>query len=82
MTSIGLGEVESEEQITIPTLHVHGLKDMFLSNGRKQLATYYDVDAAKLYDVDYHHAMPWVRAEVEQLAHLIREMYGGARVEA
>ncbi|KAE8380334.1 serine hydrolase FSH [Aspergillus bertholletiae] len=61
--------------IKIPTLHVHGLKDMFLPLGKHQYATYYEPSTTKLYEVDYHHAMPWYRHEVLQLADLIREMY-------
>ncbi|KAH8429122.1 uncharacterized protein LDX57_006792 [Aspergillus melleus] len=72
--------MESENQhptttlITLPTLHVHGLKDMFLPLGQHQLTTYYDPSSATLYEIDYHHAMPWVRSEVEHFAELIRKM--------
>ncbi|KAL4930465.1 serine hydrolase FSH [Aspergillus undulatus] len=60
--------------VQIPTLHVHGLKDEFLTNGREQLAKYYDASTAKLYEINYHHAMPWVKAESAELARLIKEL--------
>ncbi|EAW13751.1 uncharacterized protein ACLA_044710 [Aspergillus clavatus NRRL 1] len=63
------------ERISLPTLHVHGLKDPFLSLGQRQLETHYDPTTATLYQVDYHHAMPWVREEVQQLAKHIRTIH-------
>ncbi|KAF7594565.1 hypothetical protein BBP40_008832 [Aspergillus hancockii] len=70
-----MADPESTEVIRIPTLHVHGLKDMFLGLGQHQYATHYDPHTAKLYEVDYHHAMPWVKHEVEGLADRIREIH-------
>ncbi|KAL4878332.1 serine hydrolase FSH [Aspergillus karnatakaensis] len=61
--------------IHIPTLHMHGLKDEYLELGREQLAKYYDPATAQLYEINYHHAMPWVKAEAEELARLIKELY-------
>jgi pimeloyl-ACP methyl ester carboxylesterase len=61
--------------IRIPTLHLHGLKDEFLPLGREQLANYYDTETASLYEINYHHAMPWVKAESEELAKRIKELY-------
>ncbi|PWY76121.1 hypothetical protein BO94DRAFT_538500 [Aspergillus sclerotioniger CBS 115572] len=61
--------------VSIPTLHVHGLKDWVLPLSRQQYETYYDSKSKRLYEVDYHHAMPWVKEEVEQLAHRIRQIY-------
>ncbi|RAL09393.1 uncharacterized protein BO97DRAFT_407741 [Aspergillus homomorphus CBS 101889] len=63
------------ELVTIPTIHVHGLKDAVLPLSRHQLASYYDPKRSELFEVDYHHAMPWVKHEVEHLAHLIRTAY-------
>ncbi|GAB1198720.1 hypothetical protein APSETT444_008048 [Aspergillus pseudonomiae] len=65
----------STELIKIPTLHVHGLKDMFLELGKQQHAMYYEPGTSKVYEVDYHHAMPWYKHEVRRLADLIRELY-------
>ncbi|THC93619.1 hypothetical protein EYZ11_006903 [Aspergillus tanneri] len=70
-----MSRAESSELVRTPTLHVHGLKDMFLMLGQHQLATYYDPKTATLYEVDYHHAMPWVRAEVDRFAELFRKTY-------
>jgi hypothetical protein len=62
-------------------LHLHGLKDLNLDNGRKQLATFYDQRETKLYEIDYHHAMPWVTAEIEHFAALIKKMYKDTKVD-
>ncbi|KAB8236638.1 uncharacterized protein BDW43DRAFT_298210 [Aspergillus alliaceus] len=70
-----MADTGSSEKIHIPTIHVHGLKDVFLALGQRQYATYYDSNTAKLYEVDYHHAMPWYRHEVQRLVELIRELY-------
>ncbi|KAL2824316.1 serine hydrolase FSH [Aspergillus cavernicola] len=66
---------EPDNVVRIPTLHMHGLKDEFLQFGREQHAKYFDRDTATLYEINYHHAMPWVKAEAEELARLIKEMY-------
>lgn len=52
---------------------------MFLPLGQHQLATYYDPSSSTLYEIDYHHAMPWVRAEVKHFGELIRKMYRETR---
>jgi len=63
------------ELIRIPTLHLHGLKDQYLSYSKEQYATYFDPATTKLYEIDYHHAMPWRPAEVEKLAQILKDMY-------
>ncbi|KAB8216220.1 serine hydrolase-domain-containing protein [Aspergillus novoparasiticus] len=70
-----MADMGSTDLVKIPTLHVHGLKDMFLALGRQQHATYYESSTSKVYEVDYHHAMPWYKHEVQRLAELIRELY-------
>lgn len=68
--------VESKiEPISIPTLHLHGLKDSNLNNGRRQIAAYYKPEETTLYEIDYHHAMPWVTAEIKQFAGLLKQIY-------
>ncbi|EAU30780.1 conserved hypothetical protein [Aspergillus terreus NIH2624] len=64
----------ASERVRIPTLHVHGLKDMFLPLGRQQYENYYERATATLYEVNYHHAMPWYKHEVEKLAELIQKI--------
>ncbi|KAI9369565.1 serine hydrolase FSH [Aspergillus egyptiacus] len=66
---------EPDNVIRIPTLHMHGLKDEYLQYGREQMAKYYDPATTTLYEINYHHAMPWVRAEAEELARQIKELY-------
>ncbi|KAF7155370.1 hypothetical protein CNMCM5623_007441 [Aspergillus felis] len=66
---------ESLNRVSLPTLHVHGLRDPFLMLGKLQLEDCYDPKTATLYEVDYHHAMPWVRHEAKQLADHIRTIY-------
>jgi hypothetical protein len=46
-----------------------------LHYGREQYATYFDPSVAKLYEIDYHHAMPWKPVEVEKLADKIKDIY-------
>lgn len=69
---------EPDAVVRIPTLHVHGLKDEFLGYGRDQLEKFFDKDSATLYEVNYHHAMPWIKAESEGLARRITELYARA----
>ncbi|KAE8153361.1 serine hydrolase FSH [Aspergillus avenaceus] len=75
VSEVGYKMGDASEMIEIPTLHVHGLKDNFLSLGRQQYAAYYSPKTKRLYEVDYHHAMPWVKHEVQGLADHIRQIY-------
>jgi hypothetical protein len=61
--------------IGIPTIHLHGLKDGNLENGRIQKGKHFDQSSAILYEIDYHHAMPWLQSEIDHLADLIRQVY-------
>ena len=65
--------------ITIPTLHLHGLKDENLNNGRKQRATFYEAESTRLLEIDYHHAMPWEKSDVLELAEMMTELYNETR---
>ncbi|KAK4696841.1 hypothetical protein P7C71_g1153, partial [Lecanoromycetidae sp. Uapishka_2] len=68
-----------EERIAIPTLHLHGLKDINLNNGRKQLATFYEADSTRLLEINYHHAMPWEQSDIAEFAKMIMELYQDTR---
>lgn len=70
------------ELISIPTLHLHGLQDANLSNGRQQMARYYYSKTATLYEIDYHHAMPWAMEEILQLAAMILRTYKNVQIKA
>ncbi|QRD93232.1 serine hydrolase FSH [Aspergillus flavus] len=61
--------------IRIPTLHMHGLRDKFLALGRDQYNTYFDPSRAFLFEVDYHHAMPWLEKESLALAQRIQSLH-------
>ncbi|KKK20319.1 hypothetical protein P175DRAFT_0502603 [Aspergillus ochraceoroseus IBT 24754] len=74
-SEIGHRVAQSDTVIRIPTLHVHGLKDEFLAWGRDQYDTYYHPETRTLHEINYHHAMPWVREEAEELADRIRKLY-------
>ena len=65
----------SPDLITIPTLHLHGTKDANYANGKKQLATFYDWKTSRLLEIDYHHAMPWFRADLLKLIGGIENIY-------
>ncbi|KAF9895154.1 hypothetical protein FE257_000056 [Aspergillus nanangensis] len=62
------------ERVGIRTLHVHGLKDIFLPLGRHQYETCYEKGTTTLFSVNYHHAMPWHKQDVQQLADHIRKI--------
>ncbi|KAL3465213.1 serine hydrolase FSH [Aspergillus heterothallicus] len=78
----GLKMENPDTVVRIPTLHLHGLKDEYLSLGRDQLARHYDSKTASLYEINYHHAMPWVKAESEELARRIKELYNKTKTQA
>jgi hypothetical protein len=65
----------SPEPIIIPTLHLHGTKDVNYANGKKQLATFYDRKTSRLLEIDYHHAMPWFRADLMKLVGGMESIY-------
>ena len=69
----------SPDLIAIPTLHLHGTKDVSYANGKKQLATYYDQKTSKLLEINYHHAMPWFRADLMKLIEGIESIYADAQ---
>ncbi|RDW61167.1 uncharacterized protein DSM5745_10665 [Aspergillus mulundensis] len=74
-SEVGFKLDEPDMIVRIPTLHVHGLRDEFLTYGRDQLRQYFDREKAILYEINYHHAMPWVKAESEELARRVTELY-------
>ncbi|KAF1983008.1 hypothetical protein K402DRAFT_303207, partial [Aulographum hederae CBS 113979] len=61
--------------ITIPTLHLHGLRDDQLNNGRVQKKTYYEEGKARGVEINYHHAMPWFQWDLEVLAEAVRDLH-------
>ena len=61
--------------ISIPTFHLHGLKDRNLLPGRKQLATYYDPKKTKLMEIEYHHAMPWNKEDLFGFIKFLEDAY-------
>jgi len=75
LTSPAMNLSSSPELITIPTLHLHGTKDVNYANGKKQLANYYDSRTTTLLEIDYHHAMPWYRADLLKLSDAMQKIY-------
>lgn len=67
------GHEAAEDKISIPSIHVHGLKDAQLVNGRIMKETFYYAEKARLLEIDYHHAMPWIKKDVEDLARMIMQ---------
>ncbi len=65
--------------ITTPTLHLHGLRDTNLNNGRKQLATFFEPESTRLLEIDYHHAMPWEKSDSLQFAEMVTELYNDTK---
>lgn len=72
------GEVD---RISIPTFHLHGLRDKSLEPGRKMMATYYDPKTVKLMEIDYHHAMPWNKEDIESFVKFVRDAYESTRAK-
>lgn len=66
---------EDEGLITTPTLHLHGLKDFVYTLSKEQLKTWYDPATARLLEINYHHAMPWHRADVISFSEALRKIY-------
>ncbi|RKF74545.1 Esterase citA [Golovinomyces cichoracearum] len=63
-----------DELIKIPTLHLHGLKDAFLSQARSQMNDHFDPNTITCVEIDYHHAMPWHKSDVSLLVENIERM--------
>lgn len=61
--------------IDIPTLHLHGLTDINLENGRKLLANHFDPRTTTLIEINYHHAMPWYKEDLLKFSGAIRKSY-------
>jgi hypothetical protein len=62
------------DRIKTPTLHLHGLKDKVYTLGKVQVSRYYDQKTATVWDIDYHHAMPWYAKDVTKLAEMMRKL--------
>ena len=75
------GTKSNVDLVTIPTVHLHGLKDENLERGRHQLETYYEPKSTTLYEIEYHHAMPWVKSEILHFADLIKQIYKDTRTD-
>jgi hypothetical protein len=60
--------------VDIPTLHLHGLTDVNLENGRKQVANYYNPRMTRVIEINYHHAMPWHKHDLLKLEEAIRKI--------
>lgn len=67
------------ELITSPTLHLHGLKDKIIENGRKQKDAHYSKEASTLCEIDYHHAMPWNLEDLELFSDQMKRLFAKVR---
>lgn len=65
----------AENRISIPSVHVRGLKDGQLVPGRVMHDTFYDKTTTRELEIDYHHAMPWNKKDVDDFLGLIKEVY-------
>ncbi|PMD12048.1 hypothetical protein NA56DRAFT_675356 [Hyaloscypha hepaticicola] len=72
--------VSERNRISIPTLHYYGLRDINLGRGRLVVKNHYHVSSATVWELDYHHAMPWVKSENLEFASLIENIYESTRV--
>jgi pimeloyl-ACP methyl ester carboxylesterase len=68
------GRTDLAPKITIPTIHVHGLSDQYLSNGRMLLKDFFDRQSAQLIEFDGGHHMPVLLKDSQRLAEMIVQL--------
>lgn len=69
------GATEKEvEKIDVPTVHLHGLRDANLENGRNQIRTYFEAKTTTLVEIDYHHAMPWKEQDLIKFSASVKNL--------
>jgi hypothetical protein len=74
-----LAQGSNSDLISIPTIHLHGLKDAILELGRKQVADHFDPRTSTVVEIDYHHAMPWNKADLLKFEEAILTLYKQTR---
>jgi hypothetical protein len=55
-------------------LHLHGTKDVNYPRGKEQLKKFYDPNSVMVLDIEYDHAMPWKRGDVDSFVGCIRKL--------
>ncbi|CAD6504917.1 BgTH12-00417 [Blumeria graminis f. sp. triticale] len=66
---------QKDEQIRIPTLHLHGLSDSCYEAGKVQMKSHFDQKTVTCIEIDYHHAMPWHPKDVSLFVESIKKLY-------
>lgn len=61
-------------KIAIPTIHVHGLSDQYLPNGRMLLKDFFDRPTAQLLEFDGGHHMPVLLKDSQRLAEMMVQL--------
>jgi len=59
--------------ISVPSIHIHGLDDVFLDRSRT-LAEMYDPATSKIFEFDGDHRMPTAKSDNDMLATMITKM--------
>ncbi|EPE31280.1 alpha/beta-Hydrolase [Glarea lozoyensis ATCC 20868] len=67
--------------IKVPTLHLHGTIDPNYQRGKEQFKTYYDPQHSAAIEIEYRHAMPWKKSDVEKFVQCIRKIAGFVPVQ-
>jgi pimeloyl-ACP methyl ester carboxylesterase len=70
--------IESDH-LNIPSVHVHGLQDPWLREGRDLLAKCYDEEHASLIEFQGGHHLPSAQREIDELAKAIINAYNTAK---
>ncbi|KAI9858409.1 MAG: hypothetical protein M1813_007513 [Trichoglossum hirsutum] len=69
---------ESRCRLRIPSVHVHGLQDPWLSEGRALLADYYEAESATVLEFRGSHHVPTAQKDIDEIVGAILVAYGAA----
>jgi predicted esterase len=69
-------ETESRRRLRIPSVHVHGLKDPWLSEGRALLADHYEAECATVLEFQAGHHIATAQKDVDEIVRAILSAYG------
>lgn len=69
------GQSKHDNLVRIPSLHLHGLKDVCYERGKIQMTSHFDPATVTCIEIDYHHAMPWHKNDLSLLVEHIKKMH-------
>ncbi|KAI9783831.1 MAG: hypothetical protein M1839_003167 [Geoglossum umbratile] len=71
-------ETESRRRLCIPSIHVHGLEDPWLLEGRALLIDHYEADYATVLEFQEGHNIATAQKDVDEIVRAILHAYGAA----